>query len=82
MGSKLTTGTFAIHALKSQTVIRMTIEFANVLKHVNQNYLNLYLRSLIPGLSVSMFLLFDLLPRMPSHILLGFGIYVFTNSDS
>lgn len=57
MGSKLTTRIFAIHWLKSQTVIRITIEFADLFKHVNQSYLNWHLRSLLSGLSICMFLI-------------------------
>jgi hypothetical protein len=67
--------------MENQPVIRMTIAFANLLEHINQSYLNLYLRSLLSGLSICVFFI-DLLPRVTSHILLDFGIYVFKNSDS
>lgn len=62
----------------------MAVEFENLLKHTNQSYLNLYLRTLSSGLSIYVLnlFLFYMLPRMHGYILLDFDIYVCKSSDS
>lgn len=64
--------------------IRMAVEFENLLKHANESYLNLYLKTLSSGLSIYVFnlFLFYMLPRMHGYILLDFDIYTYKRFNS